>query len=122
MESILEHLGWYRATVDSVANSSELGGVVDLGFGMHLQVRLRLAGLAAPDIDADEPAVRAAAQAACRFVDEWLAEQPDQTVVANVVRHSDHLLHAEVYAAIPPHECLNDVLIEDGYALADEEY
>lgn len=122
MEAPLTHLDWFRATVDSITNSNEVNATVDLGFDMHLQARLRLDGIATPDIDSSEPAVRSSAQAIIRFLDEWFSEQPDQKVIVNVLRHSDHLLHVTVHSMLDPFECLNEVLVEEGHALSDEEY
>lgn len=110
--------GWYYTTITAVPNSHEVDLDLDLGFDIHLQTRLRLDGVMAPDARSDDSAERAAGQAVCRFIGDWANDQPDGRPVAHIARTGDRGCTGTIWSA--DGECLNELLVDDGHALGSE--
>lgn len=115
-------LNWYPATIERVPSSSEVDLSIDLGFDIRMKTRMRLDAVAVPDSRSEEPAIRAAGMTVQRFAANWVTDQPDQAVVVHVARVLDRGCTGTVWQAEEPHACLNEVLADEGFGLAEDEY
>ncbi len=62
----------YRAKVDRVVDGDTIDATLDLGFDIHLNVRIRFAGINAPESRTKDLVEKQKGLEAKRFVEDWL--------------------------------------------------
>ncbi len=112
---------WYTATIDRVPASNTVDLILDLGFDIHYRVEMTLDGVMTPDSRSDDPGERDAGMAVQNFIAVWAVDQPDKKVVAHVARVTDRGCTGSIWT-VDDEECLNEILVDDGLCLGEDEY
>lgn len=68
--------------VDKVVDGDTVDVTIDLGFNLSLRQRFRVVNVNAPEMRADDPAVRARAAAAKAFAEQWFASNGKMVVTS----------------------------------------
>ena len=118
MTSTNDNLYCYRATVLRVVDGDTIDVMLDLGFSVSLKERIRFYGINAPESrtrDADEKVRGLAAKA---FVILWTEAHADENTIRTRIdkRGKFGRILGEIINAAGV--CLNDLMIEQGHAVA----
>lgn len=110
---------FYRAKVLDVIDGDTLDLMVDLGFNVHHQIRVRLNGVNTPESRTSDKAEKALGMKAKAFTEDWVTRHP----VVHVSTSKDKKekfgrILALVYSDESKQCCLNDDLIDSGNARA----
>ena len=66
----------YKALLKRVVDGDTIDVYVDLGFSITMEMRLRLADIDTPELRSKDEAEREAAQAAKKFVEDYIGNNP----------------------------------------------
>jgi micrococcal nuclease len=110
---------FYQAKVLKVIDGDTLDLLVDLGFNVHHQIRVRLNGVNTPESRTTDKAEKQLGLQAKAFTEDWVARHP----VVHVSTSKDKKekfgrILALVYCDESKHCCLNEALIDSGNARA----
>jgi micrococcal nuclease len=110
---------FYQAKVLNVVDGDTLDLLVDLGFNVHHQIRVRLNGLNTPESRTSDIREKELGLKAKSFTSDWIARHP----VVHVSTSKDKKekfgrILATVYSDDTTTACLNEDLIDSGNARA----
>jgi micrococcal nuclease len=110
---------FYQAKVLNVVDGDTLDLLVDLGFNVHHQIRVRLNGLNTPEKKSSDIREKELGLKATSFTSDWVARHP----VVHVLTSKDKKekfgrILATVYSDDTKTACLNEDLIDSGNARA----
>lgn len=110
---------FYSAKVLDVIDGDTLDLLVDLGFNVHHQIRVRLNGINTPESRTSDTREKELGLKAKDFTKDWVTRHP----IVHVSTSKDKKekfgrILAVVYCDETKHCCLNDALIDSGNARA----
>ena len=110
---------WYTAKVLGVVDGDTVDLLVDVGFDIHFQIRVRLHGVNTPESRTTNKLEKAAGLKAKEFVKHWVEENP--VVFINTIADKKEKfgrILAKIYSDEKLSSCLNEELITRGFAKA----
>jgi len=106
----------YMATVLNVIDGDTIDIEVDLGFRVYQEMRVRLAGVDTPEKNAKHPELRAEAMKSKQRVVDLVLGKRLLVETFKVDKYGRYL--AKVFLDTSDGKSLNDVLLEEGLAVA----
>lgn len=117
-QDVLMDRFFYEAEVLRVIDGDTLDLMIDLGFDVHHNIRVRLYGLNTPESRTSDEEEKARGLVAKNFTSEWVKKNDRifiQTIKDKTEKYGRIL--AKVYADDKCTVCLNDELIKSGNAV-----
>ena len=112
---------WYGATVLGVVDGDTIDLMIDLGFSIHHKIRVRIYGVNTPESRTKDLKEKEMGLKAKEFTKDWLSKH--QWVYVNTIPDKNDKygrVLAKIYTdeaiARPDVACLNEDIIESGYA------
>ncbi len=110
---------FYRATVLEVIDGDTIDLMVDLGFSVYHKIRVRLNGINTPESRTKDLREKELGLKAKAFTKDWTTRHKDVLVHTSVDKKEKFgRILAKVYSDENKTACLNEDLIEAGYARA----
>ena len=109
---------FYKAEVVKIVDGDTVDLMVDLGFDIHHQVRVRLHGVNTPESRTSDDEEKVRGLAAKNFTMNWLKESETlfiQTVKDKTEKYGRIL--GRIYSDEKRTSCLNEELIKSGHAV-----
>jgi micrococcal nuclease len=127
----------YKLEITSIYDGDTLNGVVDLGFNIRMDIKVRLARINTPEIRTKDPEEKIAGYAARDFLREFCEKYKDSLLVRTTKRGKYGRWIGEILIYLPDHEYdseiveksedmggspfdvylnINDLLVHEGHA------
>ena len=105
----------YAATIDRVVDGDTVDVILDLGFSIRYQARIRLLGINTPESRTRDKAEKALGLAAKDYVIAWCEAQEAIKIQTSLDKRGKF---GRVLGRVIGDEegCLNDVLVDEGHA------
>jgi micrococcal nuclease len=100
-------------SIDKVVDGDTVDCTIDLGFSTFTKQRVRLAGIDAPELRSSDPMVKQAGVKASSFLHSWMKNNSGNIIVATTKDDKYGRMLGKFYCK---GSCVNDVLVELGYA------
>jgi len=110
---------FYAAKVLHVVDGDTVDLMIDLGFNIHHEIRVRLYGVDTPESRTTNVAEKAAGLKSKAFVTAWTANNPNVFIQTMKDKNEKYgRILANMYADEAKTECLNTRLVTEGFAKA----
>jgi|TARA_R110002020_G_scaffold474674_2_gene706710 endonuclease YncB( thermonuclease family) len=105
----------YRAKIERVVDGDTIDVTLDLGFDLHMQARIRFAGINAPESRTRDLVEKQKGLEAKRFVEDWIGNCETLIVQTQLDKKGKF---GRILGNILNHEgaCLNDEMVSLGHA------
>lgn len=105
----------YAATVDRIVDGDTIDVILDLGFSIRYQARIRLLGINTPESRTRDKAEKALGLAAKDYVVNWCEAQEQIKIQTSLDKRGKF---GRVLGRVIGDDdgCLNDVLVDEGHA------
>ena len=105
----------YRADLKRVVDGDTIDVILDLGFDIHMQARIRFAGINAPESRTKDLVEKQKGLESKRFVEDWLGNI-DQIIIETQLDKKGKFGRILGRVLNPAGDCLNDEMITLGHA------
>ena len=111
-----QHLYHYRATVDRVVDGDTIDVILDLGFDLKMETRVRFAGINAPESRTRDAVEKEAGLAAKHYVENWVGAVEQKVIIQTQL--DERGKYGRVLGRILSDDgaCLNDEMVSLGHA------
>lgn len=107
----------YRAMANNVVDGDTVDLVVDLGFSIAFELRVRLLGINTPELHSKVPSEREAALKAKERVSELVMKLRPELLIETVKDDQDKYGRYLARITLPDGHCVNDMLLAEGLAV-----
>ena len=107
----------YRAQVDRIVDGDTIDVILDLGFDLKMESRVRFAGVNAPESRTKDTVEKEQGLAAKRYVEDWVGALEGKVIIETVLDKRGK--YGRVLGRILSDEgdCLNDEMVSLGHAV-----
>ena len=106
----------YKATVDRIVDGDTIDVILDLGFDLKMESRIRFAGINAPESRTRDPVEKEQGLAAKRYVEDWISALEGRIIIQTSL--DDRGKYGRILGRIlsDDGDCLNDEMVSLGHA------
>jgi len=106
----------YKATVDRIVDGDTIDVILDLGFDLKMESRIRFAGINAPESRTKDPVEKEQGLAAKRYVEDWISALEGRIIIQTSL--DDRGKYGRILGRIlsDDGDCLNDEMVSLGHA------
>lgn len=106
----------YKAQIERVIDGDTIDVILDLGFDIQMNSRIRFDGINAPEARTKDPVEKEAGLAAKRYVEDWINAQEGTVIIQTSLGDGDK--YGRVLGRVLNEEgdCLNDEMVSLGHA------
>jgi micrococcal nuclease len=110
------YLYHYRATVDRVVDGDTIDVILDLGFDLKMDSRIRFAGINAPESRTRDAVEKEAGLAAKHYVENWVGALEHKVIIATQLDERGKFGRVLGRVLSDDGACLNDEMVSLGHA------